>query len=488
MASFFSYLTKHPFPSKKAIVAVFAPKKSFHAAVAWFFVLLTIACAYVTLLLLNNRLLVTVPARGGNLTEGIIGTPHLPSPNTSDDTLLRPDTPANQALLQLTEAGLLVRMPDGSLVPELASSYAIAPDGLQITFSLQPSAHFADNAPISSDDIARSLKEYLARNAEDRDLSAYWQAVTIATPNSTTISFASSQASTIASIPSHATFPVTGKHGISSGAFRLDGIEYSRGIPSKVTLKRNARYVRGAPLLSTLTLAFFPNQQALLDAIANGDVDMTADIDGATLLPSEKSRIAKDFSILPISNGKTVSIFKLNSEQIDSIKQSVDKKNIVAIVENGYGITTDTSASAQKSASTLSDTTKKNKVLAIAVANDTTTVAAGRALAAQLMKAGIITSINVFDPGTFQEKVRQQKYSVILATTPDISIPSGYDLVMPLYTQATPYIARTTAGNTLDPTIPLTNKAARYATAYRWYSNTDKIWKWLMAKNNHSKK
>src|SRR3989344_3730483 len=106
-----------------------------------------------TLALLSsvNRFLVReVPAHGGRLAEGVIGSPRFINP-------LLASSDADRDLTSLVYAGLLKATPEGKLVPDLAERYTISPDGLVYDFVIREYAKFHDGTPVTAADVAISI-------------------------------------------------------------------------------------------------------------------------------------------------------------------------------------------------------------------------------------------------------------------------------------------------------------------------------------------
>ena len=101
---------------------------------------------------LQGRIMVTEPAYGGSLTEGDIGAPRFVNP-----LLALSDT--DQDLTALTYAGLMGEAPDGSLVPVLAQSYIVSPDGRTYQFTLRNNLKFSDGTPITADDVVFTVQK-----------------------------------------------------------------------------------------------------------------------------------------------------------------------------------------------------------------------------------------------------------------------------------------------------------------------------------------
>lgn len=475
MASFFSYLFKHPIPSKKTIVAVYTQKNSVYTL----FVVLLSIITLITLGSLFSAVLKQytrqIPDTGGSLVEGFVGAPQLTNP-------LENTTIIDQALTQLTYAGLLKRMPDNSLLPEIATGYTVSSDGKTYTFTLNNKAVFSNKKPVTSADVLYTV-EQLRQLETDGKQASFWNTVTVSTPDEHTVTFTANN-TTSTTLLDQLTFPIFSKESpvdqytfrpIGAGPFTISDISYNGNyIPESITLTKNKHYVLGAPLLKNLSLVFFASQNDVISALEAGTIDMTADITANTLTPAQLLRIPDKYQIVPTTNGKTIALYRLKTETIFAknetkkyLNEHIDKNKIVAIVGNGYGI--------PDSTNNVSSATTAPKSFAIAVENDTTTLAVALELSNQLAAIGITAAINVFDPGTFQEAVRQQRYNIILAVTPDVTVPNGYEIVAPLYTQTIPYIVSTQSGNTEPASVK--NRITRYATAPSWYSNTTITWK-----------
>ena len=74
---------------------------------------------------LNNHFLILVPMSGGAITQGVIGAPQFINPVLAA-------TDADQDLVALVYSGLLRYGPNGNLIPDLAQSYSVSPDGLTL--------------------------------------------------------------------------------------------------------------------------------------------------------------------------------------------------------------------------------------------------------------------------------------------------------------------------------------------------------------------
>src|SRR3989344_4632334 len=109
---------------------------------------LSILLAISTLALLaglNSAVSVTVPAPGGELVEGEVGSARFINP-------ILTISQADEDISRLAYSGLTRTLPDGT-VPDLAESYEISEDGTTYTFTLRESATFHDGTPVTAEDV-----------------------------------------------------------------------------------------------------------------------------------------------------------------------------------------------------------------------------------------------------------------------------------------------------------------------------------------------
>src|SRR3989344_2085317 len=101
---------------------------------------------------LQRSLLVEVPAYGGTLVEGEVGSPQFINP-------LLAISDADRDLSALVYAGLMGLSGSGSLVPRLAESYSVSADGKIYTFVLRKDARFSDGTPVTATDVVFTIKK-----------------------------------------------------------------------------------------------------------------------------------------------------------------------------------------------------------------------------------------------------------------------------------------------------------------------------------------
>lgn len=313
---------------------------------------LTLFASTVTLILaLHTQFLVEVPAQGGTLTEGVVGLPRFVNP-----LLALSDT--DRDLVALTYSGLMKATPEGNLVPDLAESYSISPDGLTYTFTLREGVTFHDGQPITADDVLFTIQK-----AQDPSLKspkrANWDGVLTQKIDDRTIIFTLKQPyapflvnATLGILPAHiwktATsdeFPFSqfNLEPIGSGPYRITRVHRTAsGIPQSYTLRPFENATLGTPYVATLVLRFYQNSSDLSNAFTHGEIDSVGSMtteELAALLSSPRGTIleaplARLFAIFFNQNQNEIFADKAVRQALDT---ALDKESIVQKVLLGYG-------------------------------------------------------------------------------------------------------------------------------------------------------
>lgn len=504
MASFISFIKTKKYPTRDTFIKLFEGPFSWYTAALYVAIIVFIVSGYLLLISMNNHFLVRVPARGGSLTEGVIGAPHFINP-----ILAATDT--DIGLTKLIYAGLTKKAPDGTIVTDMAESYTISPDGKNYQISLKKGVRFHNKTIMTAADV-RYTFELLKDESLDPINATYWQDIQIEEIDPYTVTFHLPQADTAflgrltVGIMPHAlwsTIPnnelpmaAANLSPVGTGAFAFKAISYTNNIPTSITLAANTHYVP-TPYLSEVTIQVFANQEELARALNTDAINFTS-----SLLPSYTGMLTNNtLTVVHIPTDTMVGLFRTKSEPtlehtsiVNILNQFIDKNNIIATVETGYGTSLDTQAehrmvSSDDALSQLKllgyaldgGILKKKGVpvrLTIAVENNESMLAVADMVRQSLGTIGIGVSIQAFDQGTFQTGVRAGEYHLIIANSSDTTIPPGYQSVIPLYTKLMPYVIDKEAQGITD-TIP-TSVRDRYATSTKWYAYTEKLWPWFI--------
>lgn len=338
-------------PSKKEI-----KKAISHFSKREYFVFLTLAvilCVSTIAILesINKSFMVSVPMKGGSITEGVVGTPRFINP-----VLAFSD--ADLDLVSLIYSGLMRKNSDGSLTPDLALKYDVSKDGLTYTFTLKNNIYFQDGKPVTADDVVFTVNEVKDPTIKSPK-KGNWDGVSVEKIDEKTVEFTLKQPyasflenTTLGIMPAYLwnNTPIelnnANTEPIGSGPYKVGnvskqqdgGIDYYDLVPfSKFTL--------GEPYLKTLTLRFYQNETDQISALENGEVDQISSITptNAQILKEENYRV--ESLTLPrvfglFFNQSQNQIFT-DKNVVTAINLAINKDNIVRDVLLGYGVVID---------------------------------------------------------------------------------------------------------------------------------------------------
>ncbi|HVB09218.1 MAG TPA: ABC transporter substrate-binding protein [Bacillota bacterium] len=173
------------------------------------------------------------------------------------------------------------------VIPDLASSWDVSPDGRQYTFHLAAGVTWSDGQPFTSADVVWTMDHILAdHGVAASSLSAIDQVaapdagtvvMTLKHPDAAFLGFLAWYGTFI--LPQHVyqgtdwlTNPAN-THPVGTGPFIFS--DWQRG--SRLTLVANPRYWKGAPAVSRVVFRFLADSAAAVQAVASGQADVDAD-------------------------------------------------------------------------------------------------------------------------------------------------------------------------------------------------------------------
>jgi peptide/nickel transport system substrate-binding protein len=221
----------------------------------------------------------TVIGGGAVYSEAVAGTWQRINPlySTTNDV--------DQDLVKLVFSGMVRLGPDGSVEPDLADLPQISDDGKTYTFTLKTNLKWHDGQPVTSRDVAFTLKRLTDPDFKgDPDLAEGWLGVKVDTPDDRTLVVTLKEPSapflarnaTIGILPEHllgqlseAELEVAPFNAapVGTGPYRLTAID-SR----EATLDADPGYHLGEPKLATIKIRFYSDYSAAVRALAAGDV------------------------------------------------------------------------------------------------------------------------------------------------------------------------------------------------------------------------
>ncbi len=301
---------------------------------------------------LNSSYLVEVPEPGGTLVEGVIGTPRFINPVTATSD-------ADRDMVALVYSGLLSFDENGTPIPNLAQSYTVSEDGRTYSFTLRENATFHDGTPVTIDDVEFTIQK-IQDPAIKSPRRAAWDGVTIEKKGEREISFILRQPyapfienTNVGILPKHIwqhvpieefSFSTLNMSPIGSGPYRVTSVKRdSLGLPLSYQLVRSKAYALGAPFIKNIVAKFYQNENDLISAYENGDIESMAGIspEFARTIDTDRSTVvsiplARVFGVFFNQNQATVFVHKEVRQALDA---ALDKDAIVAEVLGGYGKT-----------------------------------------------------------------------------------------------------------------------------------------------------
>ena len=338
-------------PKKDEINSIFSTfsKKE---RIVFILLLLTLLLSTISILeSINKSLMVKIPIYGGSISEGIIGTPRFVNP-------ILANSPADLDLVSLIYSGLMRKNPDGTLSPDLAEKYIMSKDGLTYTFTLKDKIYFQDEKPLTVDDIIftiNEIKDPLIKSVRKID----WDSVSVLKIDDKTIEF--SLKKPYPSFLENLTLGIMPKHlwdnspielneantsPVGSGPYLVKSIaKESSGIINSYKLESFKKFILGKPYIKEVNLHFYSNENDLVLALEDGNVDqissitpLNADILKERNYQIESSVLPRVFGLFFNQNNNNLFADKIITKAID---QAIDKDKIVREVLLGYGIAID---------------------------------------------------------------------------------------------------------------------------------------------------
>lgn len=427
-------------------------------AIAGALTILVIIALASALAALVRHFQVAVPAYGGTLTEGVVGSPRFDNP-------LLASTDSDRTLATLTYAGLMGHGADGKLIPVLASTYTISPSGTVYTFTLRPNATFSDGTPVTADDVV-----YTIQKAQDPALKSpeysNWVNIKAQAIDAKTVRFTLPQPyapfledATLGILPQHLwqnvsddqfAFSTYNTQPVGAGSFVVSGVgRASDGTITSYSLSSYKHFVLGRPYLSTIQLLFYATQDELTAAFNNGKIAGAYGVPKQGALSIPYTRVfAVFFNSVKNPALKDLGVRKALSLAIDRTTLTKQMLGGYALPINGplpagsgpapVALPNDSTRLADAKASlaasgyaydaTAHTWSKAGQTLTVTIS--TSNVPELRAVAGQIQKdwqsLGVPTDIQFNDPATLAQSVIQPRnygallFGEVVGTTPDL--------------------------------------------------------------------
>lgn len=240
------------------------------------------------------------PAVGGEIVEGVVGTPRSLNP------ILSVSNDVDNDLTRLVFSRLFTTDGAGRVTPDLVERYDASPDLKSYTLVLRDNARWHDDQPLTADDVLftfaliqdpawksplyATFKDVTLEKIDERTLK-----ITLKEPYAQFLSLLN-----FGILPQHVWKDVEPQNAqmaeanlkpVGSGPFKFSDMRRDkRGFVLTYTLERNGDYYKEAPYLEKIAFQFYPDYASAIDALKKRQVsslsfvprDLRADLRGLT--------------------------------------------------------------------------------------------------------------------------------------------------------------------------------------------------------------
>lgn len=389
---------------------------------------------------LNRQFVVEIPKEGGEVHEGMIGTPRFINP-----VLATSDT--DRDFSSLLYSGLLRITNNGELIPDLAESYSVSEDGLTYYFKIKEDAVFHDGEKITTDDIIFTILK-TQEPAIKSPKRPNWDGVKVEKINEREIEFTLNAPydpfiynATLGILPKHTwqnitveEFPFTSlnTNAIGSGPYQIKNIKRDENeIITSYELRSFSKYTIKKPYIPKILIHFYKNEEDLIQAFNKKQITSIHSISPKNIseLKLKNERIIKIpysriFALFFNQNKSSLLTEKTIREALD---HSIDRNKLIESVLQGYGTPlysplTLFSPQDTQSIYTIDEGKKilgskdlSSSSLTITTNNVPELIAAGEQITNTFNEIGIKTQLQVYDINELTSTIiRPREYEVLL--------------------------------------------------------------------------
>lgn len=315
----------------------------------WCFFIVSMAFFFAALVYFNSRFLITVPTYGGEVREGIIGTPRFINPVLAT-------TEQDKDLTTLVYAGLTKRNSEGLVILDMADSIEESEDRLHYTVTIKDGATFHDGEPVTADDII-----YTVSLIQDPTIKSprriEWEGVTVEKNADNQVTFTLKkpyplfmESLSLGILPKHVWKNLTEDQislsdfnirAIGSGPYKIKDIVTESGIPTEITLEAHKYYTLGRPYIERLIIISYTSEKYLLKAFSDHDITRIHGISPEKVASLNVSSSTLQTSLLPrtfavfFNPNKASALSDKNTRA--ALQMAINKQAIVDQVLYKYG-------------------------------------------------------------------------------------------------------------------------------------------------------
>lgn len=301
-----------------------------------FFVSIMTISAIILILNLNEHYKISIPSKGGTLTEGMIGSARFLNPVLSMSEV-------DRDLSSIIYSGLLKFEANGQIVNDLAQEHTTSEDKTIHTFKIRDDAVFHDGTPITSDDIIFTVQKFLDPVIKS-PRRVILEGISVEKVDLKTVKFTLkkpfagfTETMTFGILPKHIwenvsaeNFPFSNYNiePIGSGPYMFYEVTRdSGGILTGYKFKAFKKYVSGEPFITNLNIKFYPSEELMADDYLNGKID------GSGGLSFEKAKELSDEG-KKIKTSDSARAFGLFFNPSNEILKFPEVKNALSLVIN----------------------------------------------------------------------------------------------------------------------------------------------------------
>ena len=237
--------------------------------------------------------------------------------------------------------------PDGAVLPALAESWEVAPDGLSWVFNLREGVSFHDGLPFTAEDVVFSFDRAMAADSTNAQKQLFDGINEVTAIDDTTVeigldapkgSLLFNLAWGDAVIVSPASAETNKSNPVGTGPFRFSN--WVQG--DRIELVRNEEYWGGKPALEKVTFKFISDPTAAFAAMMAGDLDAFPNYPA----PENLAQFEADprFSVIVGSTeGETILAMNNARPPFDDIRvrravaHAIDRQAVIDGAMFGYG-------------------------------------------------------------------------------------------------------------------------------------------------------
>lgn len=349
--------------------------------------------------------------------------------------------------------GLVELNAELELEPALAESWEASEDGLTYTFTLREGVTFHNGRAMTSDDVVFSFDRIMNEETGSPFASRFTQVESVTAPDAQTVVFSLSApyAPFLSNLTNLSVIPEEAAGDLQQNAVGTGPFRFAEWVPDTyVRLEANPDYYReGEPGVAELRFNIVPEASTRAAGLRSGEYHLLPDVDPAT---AETLRTVPNVTLLETQDlaytllGLNVSEPPFDDPRVrEAINLAIDRGEIVQAVYFGNAVpggplspglsewALDTSefpcyqSDPEAAQALLAEAGQEGlefEILTFSTVQVVSDVA--QVLQAQLQRAGITTTINVAEFGTFVQRWQNSDFEAFVSLNGGSTDPDGY--------------------------------------------------------------